>query len=188
VVSDGIGQWERAIVARVAVGDDSALALAYDQYAALLHGIAVHRVGPADAPAVVQQVFAELWDHPERYSDAVSLRDALATAARRRCAAISAGRGRPRPSAPPTLIAPLVAAPNVDEAFVAMVDADEVRRALAALPLVQRSSIDAADRLGLTFRELAISNGTAEASARSHVRLGLQRLGRRIRTAASEMA
>ena len=66
-VSDDPRVWERSMVARIAAGDDSALAAVYDQYGPLVHGIAVRLVGSNTAADVSQEVFVALWEHPERF-------------------------------------------------------------------------------------------------------------------------
>ena len=80
-----VAAWERAMMLRVAAGDSEALAAIYDQYAALVHGIARRLVGEAGAPDVCQEVFIALWRQPDRFDSAKgSLRTFLATIARRR--------------------------------------------------------------------------------------------------------
>jgi RNA polymerase sigma-70 factor (ECF subfamily) len=61
------GAWEQELVARIAAGDDSALATACDQYGALVNGVASRLVGSDLAADVCQDVFVALWDHPERF-------------------------------------------------------------------------------------------------------------------------
>src|SRR5688500_18948050 len=44
-VFDTTVDWERRLVARIEAGDDAALGTIYDQYGALVHGIALRLVG-----------------------------------------------------------------------------------------------------------------------------------------------
>jgi len=77
--------WERQLVDRIAVGDDAALATVYDQYGALVHGIALRLVGAHLAADICQEVFVSLWNQPDRWDPARgSLRTFLAMIARRR--------------------------------------------------------------------------------------------------------
>src|SRR4051812_11746177 len=74
------------LTARIAAGDDRALAEAYDLVAGAVHAAATQVLGSAAAAQdVVQDVFVELWCHPEKYDEARgSLRTYLSVCARRR--------------------------------------------------------------------------------------------------------
>lgn len=177
-VSESASVWERQLVARIIAGDDAALATVYDQYGALVHGIALRLVGRDVAGDVCQEVFTSLWDQPERWDPGRgTLRTFLAVVARRRCidhlrrsGRRTANEARAHHSVPTVV-------PNVDEAALALVAGDRVRRALALLPDVQRSAIELAYFGGLTFREVADTTGATEGTAKSRIRLGLRRLG-----------
>lgn len=182
LVSHATQSWERAIVARLAAGDDSALAVVYDQYASLVYGIAVHQVGSAEAPDICQEVFTALWSRPDRFDpDRGTLRTYLAVMARRRCtdALRRSGRRRAREervggdvsTSPP---------PNVEEAATALLTAERVRRALDRLPSEQRTAVRLAYLDGLTYQAVAATMGTPEGTAKSRLRLGLARLAREL--------
>jgi RNA polymerase sigma-70 factor, ECF subfamily len=85
------------LAARLAAGDDRALAQVFDQLAPSVYGGALRVLGNGSAAQdVVQEVFVELWRHPDRYDPAVgSLRTYLVVLARTGrwtcCAASSAG-------------------------------------------------------------------------------------------------
>lgn len=181
-MSDGIAQWERSLVARLAAGDDAALATAYDQYGALVYGVSLHLVGRDLALDVVQEVFAALWDHPDRFDESTgSLRTLLATLARRRCIDLLRRHGRRDAHDRRSHDVALVIAPNVDEAAMALIVGEQLRDALSRLPSHQREAIELAYFGGLTFREVAVRTGTAEGTATSRIRLGLQRLAHELR-------
>lgn len=176
-VSEGIARWERELVARVEAGDDTALATIYDQYGALVFGIARRMVGNDAAVDVSQEVFAALWDRPERFDAAKgSLRTFLAMLTRRRCIDHLRRHGRREANERRASDPPLATVPNVDEAALAMLAAEHVRTALERLPAQQREAIELAYMEGLTFREVATRTGAAEGTAKSRIRLGLQRL------------
>lgn len=176
-VSDGIAHWERTLVARVVAGDDSALATIYDQYAALVYGIGVRLVGRDHAADVTQEVFAGLWDHPERF-DATkgSLRTYLAMVCRRRCIDHLRRGGRREANERRGHDAPLSVVPNVDEAAMAMIDGERLRDALFVLPSHQREAIELAYFGGYTYREVAARLGAPEGTIKSRIRVGLRRL------------
>lgn len=176
-MSDGVSEWERQLVARIRAGDDSALAAAYDQYAAVVHGVAARLAGRDAAADVCQEVFMSLWDHPERWDpERGSLRTFLVVIARRRC--VDLVRRSARRRAREDRVAPTAAAtvPNVDEAALAMLAGERVRAALAGLPQAQRRAIELAYFDGLTFRQVATETGASEGTAKSRIRLGLRHL------------
>ena len=56
------------LAARLAAGDDRALAEVFDQLAPSVYGGALRVLGNGSAAQdVVQDVFVELWSHPDRY-------------------------------------------------------------------------------------------------------------------------
>ena len=170
--------WERAMMARIRVGDESALAAVYDQYSPLVHGIARQLVGP-DAPDVCQEVFMSLWEHPDRFRpERGCLRGFLAMMTRRRCIDLLRQTGRRRDRERKVVEHRAAAPPNVDEAAVAMMEAERVRTALERLPADQRRAIELAYLDGLTFQRVAVAMGSPEGTAKSRLRLGLSRLAR----------
>jgi RNA polymerase sigma-70 factor (ECF subfamily) len=74
------------LVARVAAGDEEALAEAFERYAPLVYGLARRVTGDTTvAEEIVQDVFTALWSHPERFdSTRGSLRAFLGVQAHRR--------------------------------------------------------------------------------------------------------
>ena len=169
------------MVARIRAGDDTALAAVYDQYSALVHGIALNLVGPEQARDITQEVFLRLWQQPDAYDPAQgSLRTFLAVIARRRAiddlrrSGRRAAREQRVETESPTLV------PNVEEAALAMVASDRVRAAVARLPEDQRRAIELAYFEGLTFKDVARVTGLPEGTAKSRLRLGLSRLAKEL--------
>jgi RNA polymerase sigma-70 factor (ECF subfamily) len=176
-VSDPSVAWEQAMMARLAVGDDRALAAIYDQYSSLVFGIAHRVLGATSAADITQQVFLRLWEHPQAFDpQRGTLRTFLAVMARRR--AIDALRGRARSERREARVARRApaSAPDVDEAAMAMIASERIRSAVATLPPEQRRAIELAYFEGLTFREVAVATGVAEGTAKSRLRLALGRL------------
>ena len=165
------------MMARLSAGDDRALAAIYDQYSALVYGIAHRLLGASAAADITQQVFLRLWERPESFdAHRGTLRTFLAVMARRR--AIDMLRGRVRGERRDELVARQAPAssPDVDEAAMAMIASERVRAAVATLPPEQRRAIELAYFEGLTFREVATATGVAEGTAKSRLRLALSRL------------
>jgi RNA polymerase sigma-70 factor (ECF subfamily) len=80
-----------------------------------------------------------------------------------------------------------VAPPNVDEAALAMLTAERVRAALDHLPAPQRQALELAYLDGMTFRQVALATGAAEGTAKSRLRLGLNRLAKELDTLRNDM-
>lgn len=165
------------MVARVRAGDDSALGQLYDQYAALVFGIARRLLGDDHAADVTQEVFVTFWERPDRFDpDRGSLRTFFAVTARRRSIDLlrsltraSAREGRAGRDVPGSV-------PNVDEAAMALIASERVRIAVQQLPPEQRRAVELAYFDGLTYREVAVATGVAEGTAKSRLRLALVRL------------
>ncbi|MCU1503602.1 MAG: hypothetical protein JWM12_2956 [Ilumatobacteraceae bacterium] len=175
--------WDRQMIDRIIAGDDSALACVYDQYGALVHGIALRLVGADAAADICQDVFVTLWNQPDGWDPARgNLRVFLAVVARRRSIDQLRKTGRRTANEQRAQHAAPVVVPNVDEAAIALVTGDRVRQALAALPEVQRHSIELAYFEGLTYRQVAVATGASEGTAKSRIRLGLRRLGEQLGT------
>ena len=183
LVRGGDPSADRALVARLAAGDQRALERLYDQYSPLVHGLAARLTGcAATAADITQEVFVAMWTHPERYdADRGSLRTYLAALARRRSIDALRREGRAvrreeraarrTPSTPP----------DVEEAATAMLAAEQVRRAVAELPPDQRRAVELAYFDGLTYREVAVRLGLPEGTAKSRLRLALARLAGALR-------
>lgn len=174
--------WDQAIAARLRAGDDTALAASYDQLGPLVHGIAASLLGAQRAEDVTQDVFIELWQHPERFDPARgSLRTFLAVVARRRAIDELRSHNRRRArerradgGAPPATV------PDVEEAALAMIAADRIRKAVTRLPAEQRRAVELAYYDGLTYRDVAAAMGSPEGTTKSRLRLGLGRLAREL--------
>jgi len=182
-VAGEVRAWEQSLVARVAAGDESALGVIYDQYSSLVYGIAHQLIGAAAAADVCQEVFIALWQHPDRF-DATrgSLRTYLATIARRRCIDQLRRSGRRSATEQRTAHDPPSVVPNLEEAAMAMIAAEKLRSAVERLPAEQRRAIELAYFEGLTFQQVAAATGAAEGTAKSRLRLGLERLATALRS------
>jgi RNA polymerase sigma-70 factor, ECF subfamily len=167
------------LAARLAAGDDRALADAFDRLAPSVYGGALRVLGNGSAAQdVVQDVFVELWSHPDRYDPtAGSLRTYLIVLARHRAVdllrselrrvARQERHYRLTPVEPP-------GAPG-DEVMAAET-ASVVRAAVQLLPDGQRRVVELAYFEGLTCREVANAMGIPEGTAKSRLRLAMAKL------------
>jgi RNA polymerase sigma-70 factor, ECF subfamily len=167
------------LTARLAAGDDHALAEAFDQLGPAVYGAALRVLGEWHAAQdVAQDVFVELWSHPDRYDPAAgSLRTYLTVLARRR--AIDVVRSELRRIARQERNHRLTPQPGVaspsDEVEAAEA-AGVVRAAVRLLPDSQREVVELAYFGGLSYREVALAVGIPEGTAKSRLRLALARL------------
>jgi RNA polymerase sigma-70 factor, ECF subfamily len=174
-----VGGTDAMLAARLAAGDDHALAEVFDALAHSVYGSALRVLGDASAAQdVVQDVFVELWAHPGRYDPAAgSLRTYLGVLARHR--AVDLVRSELRRLARQERSYRLTPAPapaGVGEEMLAAETAGLVRAAVQSLPPSQRQVVELAYFEGLTCREVASAVGIPEGTAKSRLRLALAKL------------
>jgi RNA polymerase sigma-70 factor (ECF subfamily) len=167
------------LAARLAAGDDDALAEIFDRLAPAVYGAALRVLGHGTAAQdVVQDVFVELWSHPDRYDPAAgTLRTFVLVLARHR--AVDLVRSELRRIARQERqhrLTPWQQDPSVDEEVAAAEAATAVRAAVRLLPDGQRRVVELAYFEGLTCREVARAAGIPEGTAKSRLRLALAKL------------
>lgn len=175
----GVEASDAPLAARLAAGDDYALAEIFDRLAPVVYGAAVRVLGQtASAQDVVQDVFVELWTRPDRYDpSAGSLRTYLTVMARHR--AIDVVRGELRRVARQERhhqLTPAEPRPSPGDEVAAADTASAVRAAVRALPDAQRRVVELAYFQGMSYREVAEAAGIAEGTAKSRLRLALAKL------------
>jgi len=175
----GVGGNDALLAARLAAGDDHALAEIFDRLAPAVHGGALRVLGDgAAAQDVVQEVFVHLWSHPDRYDPAAgSLRSYLIVLARHRAVDVlrSELRRVARQERSYRLTGEQPARSACEEAMATQA-AGLVRDAVRGLPDSQRRVIELAYFGGLSYREVARTVGIPEGTAKSRLRLALARL------------
>jgi RNA polymerase sigma-70 factor (ECF subfamily) len=171
---------ERELAARLVAGDAAALGEVYDRYSSLVFGLARRVLGDdAMAEDVTQEVFAYLWQQPERFDPTRgTLRSWLGVLAHRR--SVDRVRGevrRARGEARLDMIEP-AAGPDaeVDDELSRAWLATQVRTALDQLPTDQREAVVLAYYGGRTYRQVAEELAIPEGTAKSRLRLGLAKL------------
>jgi RNA polymerase sigma-70 factor, ECF subfamily len=174
-----VGGPDALLAARLAAGDDLALAEIFDRLAPAVYRAALRVTGEsAAAQDVVQDVFVELWRHPGRYDPAVgALQTYLTVLARHRALDLVRSELRriarqerhyrlvPRPPSP---------SPGAEVAAAEV--ASLVRDAVQLLPGEQRRVVELAYFDGLSCREVALAAGIPEGTAKSRLRLALAKL------------
>lgn len=167
------------LAARLAAGDDHALTEVFDHLAPSVYGTALRVLGEgAAAQDVVQDVFVELWSHPDRYDPNIgTLSTYLLLLARRR--ALDLLRSELRRMARQERhhrLSPRPPQRTPGDEVTAAATADAVRAAVRLLPDNQRQAIELAYFQGLSYREVAQATGIPEGTAKSRLRLALAKL------------
>ncbi len=175
---------DETLVIQVARGNSAALEVLYDRYAPKVLGISLKIMGDqAQAEDVLQETFWRVWQNAATYeAQRGSFTGWLFRIARN--LAIDAYRRR---NVRPQFFAsangsepPLEETPdpemNVAEQAQAVLANQQIRRALAALPGVQRQVIEMAYFYGMTRQEIAEATGEALGTIHTRARLALQKL------------
>ena len=175
----GVEGSDALLAARLAAGDERALADVFDRLAPSVYSGALRVLGNGSAAQdVVQDVFVELWGHPGRYDpSAGSLRTYLIVLARHRAVdllrselrrvARQERHYRMTPAEPPG---------SASDEVMAAETASVVRAAVQLLPDGQRRVVELAYFEGLTCREVARTMGIPEGTAKSRLRLAMAKL------------
>jgi RNA polymerase sigma-70 factor (ECF subfamily) len=178
--STAAGALDRALLARIARQDETALAALYDRHARVLYSLALRIVSDRElAQEVLQDTFLRCWNGAERYDpDRGEVVAWLIGVARHRAIDLLRSRphqarlreGRPLP-APERL-----AGPPEPDAGDSLLLRRAMTAALAALSPAQREAIELAYYTGLTQTEIARVQGEPLGTVKSRMRSGLERL------------
>jgi RNA polymerase sigma-70 factor, ECF subfamily len=176
------GVRDSGLIGRLTAGDDSALAEVYDQYSALVFGLA-RSVSHDEQIArdVAQDVFTHLWEFPDRVDlTRGSLKSYLAVIAHRRAVDAVRRSERHTRTQERVRLQRTSAAPGSDAHVLtesARVWQSERLAALVDdLPREQGDALRLAYFEGRTYREVAVQLGIPEGTAKSRLRLALARL------------
>jgi RNA polymerase sigma-70 factor (ECF subfamily) len=167
------------LAARIAAGDDRALADAFDRLAGVVYATALRVLGSgSSAQDVVQDVFVELWRHPDRYDGSRgTLRTFLTVCARHRAHdVIRSELRRAAREEHSERFVPQQREASPVEYVAAAETACAVRDAVKQLPAYQQEVVELAYFRGLSYRDVARATGVPEGTAKSRLRLALARL------------
>lgn len=189
VAVDGTGAPERwtedreadlSAIARMAGGDQTALAELYDRHSRQVYSIAVRILqNPADAEDVVQDVFSQAWRHASRYDVARGAVGAwLLTVARSRAIdRLRARRVRPDLAASGKVVRDVLDPSLLQDAQLLTAEqVERLRGALAELPMLQRTALELAYYEGLTHKEIAERLQEPLGTVKTRIRLAMLKL------------
>jgi RNA polymerase sigma-70 factor, ECF subfamily len=175
---------DEALVAAVRDGDEEALALLYDRYAAPIYALALRIMGDRGAAQeVTQDTFLKLWRNAHTFDPARGVLAAWLFAIARRCA-LDVLRSRRR--RPPIVEGRFISdggtlpEPSTSDASEQVVLAQVVAQALAHLPRAQRQAIELAYFGGLTQQEIATQIDAPLGTVKSRMRAGMEGLRLRL--------
>jgi RNA polymerase sigma factor (sigma-70 family) len=173
---------DEEVARRFALGDEQALAWAYERYAAQIHGMAVRAFGHGpDAEDVTQQVFVSAWTgHGGFRREAGPLPAWLVGICRHKIADTWAKRDRQRRVAEAATVE-AQAAPAATPTFdTAVADRVLLLDELDRLGQPQRGIIELAFFEDLTHVQIAERTGIPLGTVKSHIRRTLERLRTRL--------
>jgi RNA polymerase sigma-70 factor (ECF subfamily) len=178
---------ERVLVDRLVAGDERALGELYDSHSGFVYGLAFRILGDKQAAEdVTQEVFVSFWQMPERFDHTRgSLRAFLSTLTHRRSVDHIRREEARRRRETKTTYEPLPV-PSVDDTALSTVTSRKVREVVAKLPTAQREALELAYFHGHTYRQVADVLGIPEGTAKSRLRLALQRIAEALHPEVSE--
>lgn len=167
-----------ALLEAVARGDEQAFATIYDQFSASVHGIARRVVrDPVRAEEVAQEVFLQVWQTAGRFDpNRGSARTWVMTLAHRRSVDVVR---RDQSTSDRENRYDWTGGPEfdvVDEEVSGRLEAEQVRRCLAALTELQKQAVTLAYYGGYTYAEVATMLGAPLPTTKTRMRDGLIRL------------
>ncbi|HYO83611.1 MAG TPA: sigma-70 family RNA polymerase sigma factor [Bryobacteraceae bacterium] len=161
-------------ITMVAEGERDALARLYDAASPLLYGVAIRMLkNMADAEEATADVFTHVWKHGRSFDPGRGSAVAwLVMLTRSRCLDRLRARASRHRAEELAQHAPIVVTPDP----VAASEADRVWRALASLPVEQRTVLEEAYFGGMSHSEVSEHFQLPLGTVKTRIRLGLLRL------------
>jgi len=177
----GDGGYDADLCRRLAAGDPTALADAYDCHAGAVYGVACHTLrDPAAAEDVVQEVFLHLWEHPASFDGRRGRLRAWLCAMARYRAIDRVRRAEVQGRYLPKLAEIAPCSPDAADVTIQDMVTKAVRGAVDELPEPHRTALVLAYYRGLSYRQVGMALGIAEGTAKSRLRMALRRLSARL--------
>jgi RNA polymerase sigma-70 factor (ECF subfamily) len=170
-----------ALLHRIVLRDESALAEFYDRHSKLVYSVALRILrSPSEAEEILQEAFVKVWSRAETYEIRLGSPAAWLARIARNCAIdrVRAKRARQMvDAAPPDTDEPSRSEPSTTVTPEVMLEdatkAGLIRGALGSLPPNQRTLIEAAFFDGYTHQELADRYGVPLGTVKARIRTGL---------------
>jgi len=182
--ASSISATDEALVAAVTRGDEGAIGVLYDRYAASIYSLALRITGDRlTAQEVVQDTFLRLWKHAKMFDRERGAFGAWIFAiARRRSLDVLRSRQRQAKIADGTFISDGGTLPEPSQADTSeqIVLAHVISQAVATLPLAQRQAIELAYFGGLTQQQIATQTGEPLGTVKSRMRTAMETLRTRL--------
>lgn len=176
------------LMAAISNRDESAFAVLYDRYADLVYSASLRVLAdPQLAEDSAQDVFTRLWNHPQAFvAERGRFLSWLMSVTRNRAVDELRARGRRirreanTNSEQDDLLATVADTMVEDPQRAAQLGEERVlvRRALAELPMEQRTALELAYFGGLTQQEISDRLGEPLGTVKTRIRLGMQKLRR----------
>src|SRR5512138_2098510 len=175
---------DEILISRIARGNSAALEALYDRYASTVLGITLRVIGDqALAEDVLQETFWRVWQSAATYQSQRGPFTGWLFRIARNLAIDTYRRRNVRPQtissmdgSEPILDETPDPDTNVAEQAQSSLKNRQIRKALAALPTVQRQVIEMAYFYGMTRQEIAEATGEALGTIHTRARLALQKL------------
>lgn len=159
------------VLAQLQRGEEAAMAILFDRYSRVVYSVALRVLrDTAAAEDVLQEIFMQMWRHPERFvATRGSMGGWLAVVTRNR--AIDALRRR-RPTEVVEEMS-LAAPGNLAEEAERNTMMERARAAIVLLPIEQRKTLEMAFFEGLTHTEIAEKTGDPLGTVKTRIRTAL---------------
>lgn len=164
-------QDDAALIARIRMGDETAMSDLYDRYSGIVYGVALRVLGNTTAAEdVLQEVFLQLWRRPRAFdSERGRLAAWLAVIARNR----AIDHLRKRPPEDDIEEISISSGVNLETTALRQQIVDKVRAVLAQLPAEQKRLLEMAFFEGMTHSEIAGKTGEPLGTIKTRIRTGL---------------
>ncbi len=157
---------------RVRARDTDAFEALYDAHHRLVYGLAARMLGDVSgAEDVTQAVFLKVWLAPDRFHGG-NFPAWIARITRNRALDVLRTRSTRECELPFAMSEDV----PLEETAFANLDADIVRRAVAALPQEQREPIELGFFSGITYEEISRRSGVPLGTVKTRIRMGLRKL------------